>query len=258
MQDVQWEASAAGSETKMEIDGSVCIVTGASSGIGAATARLLSRSGARVVLAARRTDRLEALAAELPASLAVTTDLTILGDIQRLVDTAITTFGRIDVLVNDAGQGLHVPIDEIDPEDLRAVFELNVVAPLVASQAVLPIMRAQGAGTIVNVSSATSLRVIPGIGGYAATKSALNMISQVSRLELEPQGISVSVVYPSVTATEFHDKLRAGHLATGAWSITPDPPELAARAIVFAISTGEAHVLVADPPRPIVPGPGLV
>ncbi len=242
----------------MEIDGSVCIVTGASSGIGAATARLLSRSGARVVLAARRTDRLEALAAELPASLAVTTDLTILGDIQRLVDTAIATFGRIDVLVNDAGQGLHVPIDEIDPEDLRAVFELNVVAPLVASQAVLPIMRAQGAGTIVNVSSATSLRVIPGIGGYAATKSALNMISQVSRLELEPQGISVSVVYPSVTATEFHDKLRAGHLATVAWSITPDPPELAARAIAFAISTGEAHVLVADPPRPIVPGPGLV
>ena len=134
------------------------------------------------------------------------------------------------------------------------MFELNVVAPLRAMQAVLPPMRSQGGGSIVNVSSATSLRVFPGLGGYSATKAALNMLSQVARIELGGDGVSVSVVYPSVTATEFHQHLRAGHLAPGARTIPPDPPELVGRAIVMAVETGEAHVLVADPPMAIVPG----
>jgi NAD(P)-dependent dehydrogenase (short-subunit alcohol dehydrogenase family) len=238
----------------MEIAGSVCIVTGASSGIGAATARLLSSLGAHVVLAARRGERLETLAGELPGSLAVTTDVTMAEQLDRLVTRTLGTFGRIDVLVNNAGQGLHVPLEELDPVDLRAVFELNVVAPLVGMQAVLPVMRAGSGGAIVNVSSATSLRVFPGLGGYSATKAALNMLSQVARVEFAPAGIAVSVVYPSVTATEFHQRLRAGHLVAGGRSITPDPPELVAQAIAMAISTGEPHVLVADPPKAIVPG----
>ncbi|MGD0452994.1 MAG: SDR family oxidoreductase [Solirubrobacteraceae bacterium] len=238
----------------MEIDGTVCIVTGASSGIGAASARLLSARGAHVVLAARRADRLQALAAELPGSLAIPTDLTADGQIERLVTRVVETFGRVDVLVNNAGQGLHVPLEQLVPVDLRAVFELNVIAPLVAMQAVLPVMRAGSGGAIVNVSSATSLRVFPGLGGYSATKAALNMLSQVARLELADAGVSVSVVYPSVTATEFHQKLRAGQLISGARRIAPDPPELVGEAIAFAIGSGEPHVLVADPPRPIIPG----
>ncbi len=238
----------------MEIDGTVCIVTGASSGIGAATARLLSQMGARVVLAARRTERLEALSSELPGSLAVTTDVTVTEDLDRLVARTIETYGTVDVLVNNAGQGLHVPLEELDPVDFRAVFDLNVVASLVAMQCVLPHMRAGSGGVIVNVSSATSLRVFAGLGGYSATKSALNMLSQVGRVEFAPAGIAVCVVYPSVTATEFHQRLRAGHLVTGGRSIAPDPPELVARAIAMAISTGEPHVLVADPPKAIVPG----
>ncbi len=238
----------------MDIDGSVCIITGASSGIGAATARLLSGLGAQVVLAARRAERLQALAAELPGSLAVSTDVTVPGALQRLVAQAVETYGGVDVLVNNAGQGLHVPLEELDPADLRAVFELNVVAPLVGMQAVLPVMRARSRGAMVNVSSATSLRVFPGLGGYSATKAALNMLSQVGRLEFADAGVTVSVVYPSVTATEFHQRLRAGHLLSGARSIPADPPELVGEAIAFAIRSGEAHVLVADPPRPIVPG----
>ena len=238
----------------MEIDGAVCIVTGASSGIGAATARLLSGLGAHVVLAARRTERLEDLATELPGSLVVSTDVTIAAQVERLVARTLDTYGTVDVLVNNAGQGLHVPLEELDPADLRAVFELNVVAPLMGMQAVLPAMRARERGAIVNVSSATSLRVFPGLGGYSATKAALNMLSQVGRLELAGAGVVVSVVYPSVTATEFHQRLRAGHLVSGGHTIQPDPPELPATAIEFAIRTGEAHVLVADPPKPIAPG----
>src|SRR5271166_5331083 len=238
----------------MELEGSVCIVTGASSGIGRATAGLLHSLGSSVVLAARRTDRLATLAVELPGSLAVTTDVTDGAQLKRLVARALEAFGTVDVLVNNAGQGLHVPIEELDPVDLRAVFELNVVAPLVGMQAVLGPMREQSRGAIVNVSSATSLRVFPGLGGYAATKSALNMLSQVGRLEMAGAGVSVSVVYPSVTATEFHERLRAGTFRGGGHDIPADPPELVGEAIAFAIRTGEAHVLVAEPPRPIVPG----
>ena len=238
----------------MKIDGAVCIVTGASSGIGAAASELLAERGAKVVLAARRADRLEALSARLPGSLAVPSDVTDPAQLQRLVDVTGEEFGRIDALVNNAGQGLHVPLEELDAADLRAVFELNVIAPLVGVQKVLPVMVAQSAGSIVNVSSATTLRVFAGLGGYSATKAALNMLSQVARVELEASGVAVSVVYPSVTATEFHDRLRAGRLATGARNIPRDPPSLVGEAIAFAIETGEAHVLVADPPRAIVPG----
>jgi NADP-dependent 3-hydroxy acid dehydrogenase YdfG len=237
----------------MEIEGAVCIVTGASSGIGAATARLLHGRGARVVLAARRTERVEALAGELPGVLAVTTDVTVAEDLERLVARVLDAYGRVDALVNNAGQGLHVAIEELDPADLRAVFELNVVAAVMGMQTVLPVMRSQAAGSIVNVSSATTLRVFPGLGGYSATKAALNMISEVARLELLGSGVTVSIVYPAVTATEFHDRLRAGHMADGARNIPSHPPELVGEAIAFAITTGEAHVLVGDPPRPIIP-----
>jgi NADP-dependent 3-hydroxy acid dehydrogenase YdfG len=238
----------------MEIKDSVCIVTGASSGIGAATARLLSELGAHVVLGARRTDRLEALAANLQGALCLPTDVTRPDEFARLVAHTVENWGRVDVLVNNAGQGLHVPLEELEPADLRAVFELNVVAPLVGMQAVLPHMRTRSAGAIVNVSSATTLRVIPGLGGYAATKAALNMLSQVAREETAGAGISVSLVYPRLTATEFHERLRAGRAARGGGRFPADAPELVAAAIAFAIRTGEPHVLVEDPPRPITPG----
>lgn len=238
----------------MELHDKVCVVTGASSGIGAATARMLADRGARVVLAARRADRLSALAAELPDALAAPADVTDPEQVVRLVRSTVEHFGGIDVLINDAGQGLHVPLLDLEPSDLRAVFELNVVAPLCLMQAVVPSMHRRGGGCVVNVSSATSLRVFPGLGGYASTKAALNMLSQTARLELADAGVTVSVVYPSVTATEFHEHLRAGSILRTAAGITPDPPELAARAVLFALESGAPHVLVADPPRAIEPG----
>jgi short-subunit dehydrogenase len=227
----------------MDIADRVVLVTGASSGIGAATARLAHERGARVVLAARRADRLEQLTDELPGSLAVPTDVTDPDQVSGLIEKVIDSRGRIDVLINNAGQGLHVPLADVSLENFRAILELNVVAPLALMQAVLPAMRRQGGGAIVNISSGTSRMVIPGVGAYAATKSALNMLSQVARAELAKDGIVVSLVYPSVTSTEFHDVLRQGHLRAGA-AIAAHTPEFVADAVLRAVETGEDEIVL--------------
>jgi NADP-dependent 3-hydroxy acid dehydrogenase YdfG len=236
----------------VDVEGAVAVVTGASAGIGEAIARALNAAGASVVLAARRAERLEALAAELPGSLALPTDVTDDEQVRRLVHRTMDVYGRLDVLVANAGQGLHVPVEEIRPDDLAAVFDLNVIGPLRCLQAALPVMREQGAGAVVFVSSATTLQAVPGLGGYAATKAALDMLGAVARAELASSGVTVSVVLPRITATDFHDNLRAGHL--GRWGTrgdrpAGDPPELPARAVLFAIETGAGRVLTDDPPR---------
>jgi short-subunit dehydrogenase len=223
----------------MELTGSVVLVTGASAGIGAATARLAAKAGARLVLAARRTDRIEALAAELPDAVAIATDVTDTGQIATAVQVAIDAYGRVDVLVNNAGQGLHVPLEEVDPDDFRAVIELNMVAPLIAMQAVIPVMRRQGSGSIINVSSGTSRMVLPGLGAYAATKSGLNMLSAVARKELAADGIVVSTVYPVITATEFHETLRAGDFSPRPGMPPAQTPEQVAEAILDLVRTGD-------------------
>ena len=238
----------------MELDGAVVIVTGASSGIGAATARLAAGRGAKVVLAARRWDRIKDLADGMPDALAVLTDLRDPAQIVRLVDATLDRFGRVDVLVNNAGQGLHVPLEQVRLDHLRAITELNVYAPLLAMQAVIPPMRKQGGGAIVNVSSMTSRMVLPGVGAYSATKAALNMLSQVARRELAADGIVVSIVYPAVTATEFHQSLAAGgRVGGGSWTPEPHSAESVAEAILGAIQSGDEEILLTqgwDPGAP--------
>jgi NAD(P)-dependent dehydrogenase (short-subunit alcohol dehydrogenase family) len=134
-----------------------------------------------------------------------------------------------------------VPLDAVTAEDLRAVLELNVVAALEAMQAVLPAMRAQRRGAIVNVSSGTTRMVLPGVGAYAASKAALNMLSAVARKEFADDGIVVSTIYPGVTATEFHDVLLAGQLHPDRRRIPGDPPEKVAEVILGLVESGEAE-----------------
>ncbi|KQQ29181.1 SDR family NAD(P)-dependent oxidoreductase [Frondihabitans sp. Leaf304] len=227
----------------MKIDNSVVIITGASSGIGAATARAAAAAGARVVLAARREDRISALADELDGAIAVRCDVTDQEQVAAMVQTTLDAFGRVDVLVNNAGQGLQATTEQISLDDFRGVLELNLVAPLALMQAVLPAMRRQGAGRIVNVSSGTTFADVPGTGGYVASKIALERLSAIARNELEGTGVTVSTMIPFATNTEFLSSIRAGRADAEAMTsgATFDAPEQVADAILELIETGEAR-----------------
>lgn len=194
----------------MELKDAVVVVTGSSSGIGEATARAAAKAGAFVVMLARREARIASLAAELGNALAVPCDVTRPEQVHHAVQSAMEKFGRIDVLVNNAGQGLHGEIEDIGVDDFRALLDLNLVAPLILMQAVIPIMRRQGAGSIVNVSSGATLATYPGSAAYTSSKSGLNMLSNVARLELADSGILISLVHPFVTATEFYSAVKSG------------------------------------------------
>ena len=230
----------------MKINNTVVIVTGASSGIGATTARAAAQSGARVVLLARRKDRIDALAGELGNALAVACDVTQSEQVEAAVQAAIEKFGRIDVLVNNAGQGLHASIEDIGVDNFRELLDVNLVAPLLMMQAVIPAMREQGAGSIVNVSSGATLATYPGSAAYTSSKAGLNMLSSVARLELADAGIIVSTMHPSITATEFYGAVKSGlQSAKEQESETTGfahPPELVAAMILDLIKSGDAEV----------------
>jgi len=187
----------------MDIKNKVVIVTGASQGIGRATAELLAKQGAKVVLAARDDAALAKLAQTLPHSFAVATDMRNPDDIGNLIDRTMEQFGRIDILINNAGQGMYTPVEKIDIDKYKAIMELNVFAVVRAMQAVIPIMRKQGGGMILNVSSRVSKNYFPNLAAYASTKYALNAISLTARTELAPDKIIVSVMHPKMTATDF-------------------------------------------------------
>lgn len=187
----------------MEIKNKVAIVTGASSGIGLALARELSRRGAKVVLAARSADKLAELASEIPGSLAIPADMTKPEDILTLIGETKEKLGRVDILVNNAGLGLRSSVEATDLQEYESIMELNVFSVLRAMQAAIPIMRAQGAGVIMNISSLVSKNAFPGLGAYASTKYALNGLSFTARAELAKDGIVVSVFHPRMTATDF-------------------------------------------------------
>jgi len=163
--------------------------------------------------------------------------------VEALVTSALDAFGRIDVVVNNAGQGLQAGIEQLSLDDFRAVLELNLVAPLAVMQAALPTMRAQGSGTIVNVSSGTTFADVPGTGGYVASKIALERLSAVARNELEGTGVTVSTMIPFATDTEFLSSIKAGRSDAEAMTAGAvfDTPEQVADAILELIASGDAR-----------------
>jgi short-subunit dehydrogenase len=187
----------------MGIKNKVIIVTGASDGIGEAIAKKLAHAGAKVVLAARSDEKLAALAHELPGSVAVHTDMTQQADIQNLIDRTMEIDGRIDILINNAGQGMMGSAESIDIDKYKHIMNLNVYGPLYAMQLTIPHMRAEGGGMILNISSRVSKNYYPNLSAYASTKYALNAISLTAREELKKENIIVSVFHPKMTATGF-------------------------------------------------------
>lgn len=231
----------------MHVKNKVAIVTGASSGIGLATAKLLAKHGAKVALVVRSKDKLEKLAKTLPDAMAVQTDMTNIQDIKTMIAKVKKHYGTIDILVNNAGQGYDATVVNIDIPTFRKVFDLDVVGPLAAMQEVIPLMKKQKGGAIVNISSGTALMALPGMAAYSSLKRALAGISLTAREELTPDNISVTVVYPYITDTDFEkNTIKHGSGedsdAGGGPPFPADSPEHVAEIILEAITGGKAEL----------------
>lgn len=218
------------------------IVTGASSGIGEVVARAFGRTGDRVVLVARRVERLQALAGQIPDSLVVEADLTRTEDVARVASAALARFGTIDVLVNNAGLGRYDWLERLDEDDIVAQVRVNLLAPILLTRAVLPAMQRQGRGVIINICSIAGKIGTPTTSIYNATKFGLDGFSQAMRRELLPQGIQVCVVYPGPTGgTEFGVHSRRADLKVTSPRFARTDAETIARVVVSLAGRPRAH-----------------
>jgi NADP-dependent 3-hydroxy acid dehydrogenase YdfG len=228
------------------IAGKVVVITGASSGLGEATARLLSAEGASVVLGARRVERLKTLADELTdkggKALAVATDVTDRGQVKALVDAAVQAFGRVDVIINNAGLMPQAPLERLKVGEWDRMIDVNIKGVLYGIAAALPHMQRQKSGHIINVSSVAGHRVGPGYTVYAATKHAVRVLSEGLRQEVKPYNIRTTVISPGAVATELPDSVSEPDVAERLrkfYAATAIPADSFARAVAFAISQPE-------------------
>jgi NADP-dependent 3-hydroxy acid dehydrogenase YdfG len=222
------------------INGKVVVITGASSGLGAETARHLARQGAKVILGARRLDRLTALASELglDAKAIVQTDVTDRAQVKALVDRAVELHGRIDVLLNNAGLMPSSMLEKLMVDEWDRMIDVNIKGVLYGIAAALPHMQSQKSGQIVNVSSVAGHKVGPGGAVYAGTKWAVRAISQGLRQEVKPWNIRTTIVSPGAVATELIDTITDQDVAAGMAKVYEDaiPASSFARVVAFAIA----------------------
>jgi uncharacterized protein len=214
-----------------KLQGKVALITGASMGIGEAIAELFLREGAKVVLCARDLTRTQETAQRIGGSaensLALSCDVSKGEQIRATVQAAIHKFGRIDILVNNAGFGLNDSVEKLDMPKLRALFDTNYFGVMECMQAVIPIMRQQGGGDIVNISSVSGHICVPYMSGYGATKHALNALGKAARMELKRYNINVLTVCPGYIATDFAKNMVQGSNAqrvggSVAYGVGPD------------------------------------
>jgi len=226
------------------LQGKVALVTGASSGIGEATALALARAGARVAIAARRRDRLDGVAgriADLRAeSLVLEADVARPEEAESIVSRTVERWGRLDVLVNNAGLMLLSPIDRARVEDWRRMLDLNVLGLMVTTRAALPQMRRQKDGHVVNISSTAGRVANPDASVYAATKFGVGAFSEALRREVYKDNIRVTVIEPGAVATELREHVpdpdTRERIDTWARSMRQLQSEDVAAAILYAVS----------------------
>jgi NADP-dependent 3-hydroxy acid dehydrogenase YdfG len=228
------------------IEGKVVVITGASSGLGEASVRLLSAQGASVVLGARRQARIQSLANELTCSggkaLAITTDVTHCDQVKRLVDAAVEAYGRVDVMINNAGLMPQSLLERLKIDEWDRMIDVNIKGVLYGIAAVLPYMKQQKAGHIVNVSSVAGHKVGPGFAVYAATKHAVRALSEGLRQEVKPYNIRTTVISPGAVATELPNSVTDPDAAERIHKFYAEvaiPAESFAQAVVFAIGQPE-------------------
>lgn len=227
------------------IEGKVIVITGASSGLGAAAARYLAAQGAAVALGARRAERIQALADDIAGNggraLAVATDVTSRADVEALVAAAVEAYGRIDVLVNNAGLMPSSLLEKLRVEDWDRMIDVNLRGVLYGIAAALPRMRAQRSGHIINVSSVSGHRVSPGTAVYAATKYGVRVISEGLRQEVTPYNIRTTIISPGAVDTELPDSVTDGEnaMAIREFYKIAIPAGSFARMVAFAISQPE-------------------
>lgn len=225
------------------IKGKVVVITGASSGLGEATARLLCSEGATVVLAARRADRIEALAAELVEqggkALAVTTDVADRQQVKALVDKAVEAYGRIDVMLNNAGLMPLAPLEKLKTDEWDQMIDVNVKGVLYGIAAALPHMKQQKSGHIINVSSVYGHKLGPDATVYCATKFAVRALSEGLRQEVKPYNIRTTVISPGAVATELLEHISDEKVQAQTKDFVSKiavPAETFARMVAFAIN----------------------
>ncbi len=224
------------------IDGKVVAITGASSGIGEATALELAGRGAAVVLGARRVDRLEALAARITQdggrAAAVTVDVTDRPDVNRFVDAAVERFGRLDVFVGNAGIARTAPVSELDVEGWEAMIDVNLRGVLHGVAAALPVFRRQGRGHLVTVVSTSGLKIVPTQAVYAGTKNAVRTLLEALRQESTDGALRTTSISPGFVRTELVDAITDDDVRRQAQDRMAEigiDPAAVARAIAFAI-----------------------
>jgi len=227
------------------IRGKIVVITGASSGLGAATARRLSNEGAIVVLAARRRDRIEALANELSTGdrrvLAIETDVANKDQVKALVDKTVATHGRIDVILNNAGLMPLSPIERLKVDEWDRMIDVNIKGVLYGIAAALPHMQRQKSGQIINVSSVAGHKILSSGAVYSATKFAVRALSEGLRQEVKPHNIRVTIISPGAVATELIDQISEADIqsAVRARTTFAVPADTFARMVAFAISQPE-------------------
>jgi NADP-dependent 3-hydroxy acid dehydrogenase YdfG len=221
----------------------IVVVTGASSGLGEATARLLSAQGATVVLGARRADRLQSLAKDLEArggkALALTTDVRSREQVKALVDSAVQTYGRIDIMISNAGLMPQAPLERLKVDEWEQMIDVNIKGVLYGIAAALPHMQRQKAGHFINVSSVAGHRAGPGFAVYAATKFAVRALSEGLRQEVKPYNIRTTVISPGAVATELPNSVTdpdASERIRTFYEQVAVPADSFARAVAFAMS----------------------
>ncbi len=222
--------------------GKVVAITGASSGIGAATARRLADRGAAVVLGARRADRLDALAAQIRAAggraNAVTVDVTDAEDLRRLVDTAVSEHGRLDVLISNAGIGPISPMTARRRGDWDAMIDVNLRGVLHGIDAALPVFEEQGRGHLVTIVSTAGIKIMPTMAVYAATKNAVRTLLEGLRQESTDGTLKTTAISPGYVRTEFGDSITdpaiRAEIGAGMQAFALDPDAIA-RAVEFVI-----------------------